>query len=288
MTDGPIETVEDAFQRFERNTARVPDDQNEDAKEVHPEIRKAVRGVPGHQTSCPAPTAGAPRPTKLKDVDIIVVLDDPDGEYAASASGTLEAVRKVVSRVTSSSATRGCRCAPSRRSCTTTSSTSTSSRRSSRRSGDGLCLTRNLPDEGYDDWTLEDPNGQLQAAQDKNKDDRRHLRPGDARSSRPGTSAIPTAKPLRSYHAESLLYHALTGNAARCTRPCSRSSTTRTTRSRRAPAPPVPGAPTPLRRRPASPRTSARRPARRSRPRARRPTPPPRSRTTRARRWTPG
>src|SRR5215216_861026 len=74
----------------------------------------------------------------------------------------------------------------------------------------GLELTRNLPKEGCDDWTTEDPKGQLQAAKDKNKDTGGIYVPA-ARVVKAWNQRYPTAKPLRSYHAEAILCHALTG-----------------------------------------------------------------------------
>ena len=103
MTDKPIETVEDAFQRFERNTARVPDDENAAAKEVHPQIRRQVEADLAVDRHFLAGSYGRKtQAQKLKDVDIVVVLEDPDGVYAASASDTLQAVRKVVTATRSS------------------------------------------------------------------------------------------------------------------------------------------------------------------------------------------
>jgi hypothetical protein len=209
MTDKPIETVEDAFQRFERNTARVPDDQNEDAKSVHPEIRKAVsREFPDTEHFLSGSYGRRTQAMKMKDVDIIVVLDDPNGEYSASASGTLEAVRQVVSAHelvrTTRVSVRAVKAflhdyefhidiVPALKPAF----------------GDGLRLTRNSPDQGYDDWTLEDPKGQLQAAKDKNKHTGGIYVPA-TRIIKAWNQRYRTAKPLRSYHAEAILWHALT------------------------------------------------------------------------------
>src|SRR4051812_39830143 len=210
MTDKPIETVEDAFQRFERNSARVPDDQNEDAKSVHPEIRKAVSAeFPDTEHFLSGSYGRRTQAMKLKDVDIIVVLEDPNGEYAASASGTLGAVRKVVSDHELVRTTR----------------VSVRAVKAFLHDyefhvdivpalmpafGDGLRLTRNIPNQGNDDWTLEAPKGQLQTAKDKNQDTGGIYVPA-TRIIKSWNQRYPTAKPLRSYHAEAILWHALTG-----------------------------------------------------------------------------
>lgn len=58
-----IKTVDDAFKWFERNVARVPDDENADRKSVHPEVRKSVSDALDveHHFS-PAPTGARRRP----------------------------------------------------------------------------------------------------------------------------------------------------------------------------------------------------------------------------------
>lgn len=208
MPDKPITNVEDAFKSFERDTARVPDDENKDGKDVHPKIREAVTDAfPNTEHFLSGSYGRRTQAVKLKDVDIIVVLDDPDGKYKASASETLKAVREVVSDQelvrTTRISVRAVKAflhdyefhvdivpalAPAL--------------------GSGLELTRNLPDEGFDDWTLEDPKGQLKAAGDKNKDTEGIYVPL-ARIIKAWNQRYPTAKPLRSYHAEAILWHAL-------------------------------------------------------------------------------
>lgn len=198
-----ITTVEQAFDEFERTTARVPDDENSDAKDVHPDIRKAVTSALSVDTHFLSGSYG--RKTQamhLKDVDIIVVLNDPDGEYWNSASDTLEAVRKaaldcdLVSRTRKS--VRAVKCflddydfhvdlVPALR-----------------RTTSGLYLTRNMPGE-HDDWTLEDPEAQKTASADKNRDtDGRHIRV--VRIVKAWNQRHSSFKPLRSYHAEALVH----------------------------------------------------------------------------------
>lgn len=208
MADPAVSTVQGAFKKFEKDTARVPDDQNRDAKEVHPEIRKAVSGELSVARHFLSGSYGRKTQAKrLKDVDIIVVLEDEDGLYRASASDTLEQVREAVS-----------------------SSDLVKSTRVSVRAvkaflhdyefhvdivpaldpllGDGLYLTRNIPDEGLDDWTLEDPESQLEAATSKNKDTGGVYVPA-TRIIKAWNQRYDTVKPLRSYHAEAILWHSM-------------------------------------------------------------------------------
>jgi hypothetical protein len=212
MSDKPITNVEDAFKSFERDTARVPDNENKDGKAVHPKIRKAVTDAfPNTEHFLSGSYGRRTQAVKLKDVDIVVVLEDPNGGYKASASKTLEAVREVVSdhelvRTTRISV-RAVKAflhdyefhvdiVPALVSPL----------------GSGLQLTRNIPDDGLDDWTLEDPRGQLEAAQDKNKATEGVYVPA-ARIIKAWNQRYPTAKPLRSYHAEAILWHALSGKS---------------------------------------------------------------------------
>lgn len=72
-----------------------------------------------------------------------------------------------------------------------------------------LNLTRIIAGQ-YDDWTVEDPRGQKQAAIDKNAATG-GLYIQATRVIKAWNLRFPTARPLKSYHAEALLYHALTG-----------------------------------------------------------------------------
>lgn len=205
-----IETVEDAFEWFERNVARVPDDENKDGKAVHPEVRWAVcqaLAVEHHFLS--GSYGRKTQALKLKDIDIIVELHDEDGSLGASASDALEEVREAVST-----------CALVRR--TTVSVRAVKAFLHDHEFhvdivpalrppwGDGLNLTRNIPDEGYNDWTLEYPEQQRKAAEDKNKETGGLYIPG-ARVIKAWNGRYSTVKPLRSYHAESLLHHSIGG-----------------------------------------------------------------------------
>jgi len=205
-----IDSVQKGFEKFEFETVRVPKEQNDAAKKVHPQIREAVKSelediVEDFLSGSYSRHVQVGQ--KLHDIDVIVVLDDPRGDYGASASLALGTVQDAI---------RGCDLV-----------SRTVKRVRSVRTflhdcefhvdlvvalraafGDGLRLARNLPEEGLDDWSPANPRGQREAAWAKNKDC--------------GEMYIPTVriikfwnagagKPLRSYHAESILYHALDG-----------------------------------------------------------------------------
>jgi hypothetical protein len=202
-------SVQDAFIQYEKNVARVPDDQNSDGKDVHPQVRAAVEAeLPVAKSFLSGSYGRRTQACRLKDVDVIVVLDDEDGTYAGSASDTLEAVRKAVLT------------------CKLVERTRVSVRAVKAYLhnyefhvdivpalppliGDGLRLTRNLPGEAIDDWSLEYPAEQLTAATDKNAATGGIYIP-TTRIIKAWNQRYPTAKPLRSYHAEAMLYHALT------------------------------------------------------------------------------
>jgi hypothetical protein len=206
----PTDSVQEAFEQFEFETVRVPKAENEAAKTTHPKIRKAVKGqlddiVDDFLSGSYSRHVQVGQ--RLHDIDVILVLDDPNGEYAASADAALNAVQ---------SAARDCDLI--RR---------TAKRVRSVRAflhyydfhvdlvvamkptfGDGLLLARNLPDEGYDDWSPANPRGQREAAWTKNEEcGDMYIRA--VRIIKFWNEGV--GKPLRSYHAESILYHALDG-----------------------------------------------------------------------------
>lgn len=211
-----VKSVQEAFEEFEKTAVRAPSDQVAAAKAVHPEIRAVLESeLPGTvQTflcgSYARKTQVAPA---LKDVDIICVLEDPDGTFAASASGTQEVVR-------------------------TAAMQSDLVRRTLLRkravklflhdheftvdivpalppsSGDGLLLPLCIPEEDCDSWALANPKGQVQAAATRNE--------------ACGKVYVPSVrlvkfwngregKPLRSYQAEVILWHAMSNVEGACT-----------------------------------------------------------------------
>jgi hypothetical protein len=138
-TSETIKTIDGAFEWFEKNVARVDDQDNKDAKAVHPYIHKAVcAAMPVLAHFLSGSYGRRVQAVKLKDIDIILVLDDAHGTHWASAKDTLVEVQDALRECAPSCVRRARRqSGQSRRSCTTTSSTSTSSRPSARRSAMG-------------------------------------------------------------------------------------------------------------------------------------------------------
>ena len=205
-----IDSVQKAFEEFECETVRVPKKENDAAKDVHPKIREAVKEELEDVVDDFLSGSYSRRVQvgqKLHDIDVILVLDDPNGDYAASASAALGAIQDAI---------RDCDLV--RRTIKRVRSVRTflhdyefhldlvAARKSP--FGERLLLARNLPEEGLDDWSTANPRGQRDAAWAKNE--------------ACGGMYIPAVriikfwnegrgKPLRSYHAESILFHALTG-----------------------------------------------------------------------------
>lgn len=208
-----IESVQGAFEQFERNVVRVPSQDNDAAKRVLQEVRDHLARELAElvETFLSGSYSRRVQVVRLHDIDIIAVLDDPTGAFAASAAAALEAIGNAA------------------RSCDLVSGVSSPRVRSVRLTlhdyeftidlvgarepedgADGLLLARHLPEEERDDWTWGNPRGQRQAAIDKNEET--------------GGTYVPSVrlvkywlgrvwgdgdKPLRSYHAESILHGAL-------------------------------------------------------------------------------
>jgi hypothetical protein len=205
-----IDTVQKAFEEFEVETVRVPKKENDAAKEVHPKIRDAVKAelddiVDDFLSGSYSRHVQVGQ--KLHDIDVILVLDDPGGEYATSASAALGAVQDAIRY-----------CDLVRRTVKRVRSVRTFLHdyefhvdlvvALKPAFGDGLLLARNLPDEGLDDWSEANPRGQREAAWEKNEDCGEMYIPA-VRIIKFWNAGV--GKPLRSYHAESILYHALNG-----------------------------------------------------------------------------
>lgn len=206
-----IQTVQEAFIEFEQTTARVPEAQNKRAKEVYPQVIEAIKADLGDLFNR-AFLAGSYKrkvqAVRLKDVDIIIVLYDPKGEFELSADGTLERVREAAKTCDLVTATR-------------------KSVRAVKLDIDGeeftvdvvpaledphgeLLLCRNKPDEGYDDWTAARPQGQLDAATKKNQETGGVFIPS-TRIMKVWNQSFGEGdkKAMPSYLAESILFHSL-------------------------------------------------------------------------------
>lgn len=208
-----VESIQEAFEQFERDVVRVPKQDNDAAKRVQQEIREHLAQELAElvETFLSGSYSRRVQVVKLHDIDIIVVVDDPTGAFAASAAAALttigDAARTcdLVSRVSS----------PRRRSVRLTLrdyefAIDLVGAREPDGDGDGHLLACNWPEEGRDDWTWGHPRGQRQAAIDKNQ--------------QTGGIYVPSVrlvkfwlgrvwgdgeKPFRSYHAESVLHGAL-------------------------------------------------------------------------------
>jgi hypothetical protein len=212
MATRQIKSVQQAFEQFEPDVVRVPKEENDAAKEVHPQIRDTIaQNLPEHlETFLSGSYSRRVQVVKLKDIDIIVVLDDPDGEFTDSADAALEAIRKAAATSEFVRRTRK-RVRSVRLTLHDHEFTIDLVAALEPPNGeDGLLLARHLPEEGLDDWTLGHPRGQRQAAIDKNEEC--------------GGIYIPSVrlvkywlgtvwgdghKPFRSYHAEAVLHGAL-------------------------------------------------------------------------------
>jgi hypothetical protein len=211
MTVEQIVSVQQAFEQFERDVVRVPNAENDAAKRVQQEIREHLaRELPELlETFLSGSYSRRVQVVRLHDIDIIVVLVDPTGAFAASAAAALEAIRAAA--VT---------CALVRRATARVRSVRLTLRdyeftvdlvaALEPDEGEGLLLARHMLDEGHDDWTLGHPRGQRQAAIDKNDDTGGIYIPSVRLVKYWLTTLWGTGeKPFRSYHAESVLHGAL-------------------------------------------------------------------------------
>ena len=206
-----IETVQEAFIEFEQDTARVPEAQNKRAKEVHPLVTAAIKADLGDLFNR-AFLAGSYKrkvqAVRLKDVDIILVLNDPDGEFMLSADGTLERVRKAAKTCdlvgTTRKSVRAVKLDINGEEFTVDAVPALDDPLGE------LLLCRNKPDEGYDDWTSARPQGQLDAAAEKNQETEGVFIPA-VRIIKVWNQSFgeDDKKAMSSYLAESLMFHAL-------------------------------------------------------------------------------
>src|SRR5215216_1823934 len=96
--DSPIETVQQAFEQYERDVARVDPDDIAAAREIHPKLRDAVAdAVPVKRDFLAGSDGRRTQALRLKDIDVITVVDDPAGSRQFAASGTLRDVQEALS-----------------------------------------------------------------------------------------------------------------------------------------------------------------------------------------------
>jgi len=209
-----LESVQEAFEQFERDTVRAPKQENDAAKQVHPQVRGTLaQELTEHlETFLSGSYSRRVQIVKLKDIDIIVVLNDPEGKFAASAEAALEAIRKAAatSELVKSARKRVRSVRLTLHGYEFTIDLVAALEPPDSDGEDGLLLARRIPEEGLDDWTLGHPRGQRQAAIDKNQACGAIYIPS-VRLAKYWLSTVwgDGHKPFRSYHAESVLYGAL-------------------------------------------------------------------------------
>lgn len=207
-----ISTVQHAFTEYETKV-RVPKKQADRAKEVHPEIRAAVEKDLGDLFSRAFLAGSYARKVQtapqLKDIDIVFVLNDPDGEFAASAHAALERLRKAAKtsdlvELPTRLGVRAVKLDIEGEEFTVDAVAAIEDA-----FGD-LKLARYLPDESLDDWTPANPKGQMDAHWQKNKDTEgvfipavRIIKSWNQRNKWKSKNALP------SYLVESILFHAM-------------------------------------------------------------------------------
>lgn len=206
-----VESVQQAFTEFERKAVRVPDAQNARAKDLHPKIRVAVEEHLGElfeRAFLAGSYARRVQTERLKDVDVVVVMVDPDGSFRSSAESALERLRAAGKSCGLVEGTRkGVRAVKLEIIGEFTVDLVAALEDPS---GEVL-LARRLPEERVDDWTCARPQAQRDAAAAKNKQTDgvfvptvRIVKFWNQRVGAAGKNLVP------SYLAESILFHQLT------------------------------------------------------------------------------
>jgi predicted nucleotidyltransferase len=207
-----VTTVQQAFEEFEKSKVRVPNWQNDRAKEVHPAVRAAVETALGDlfkRAFLAGSYARKVQTVRLKDVDIIIVLNDPDGTLEASADAALERLREAAKtcELVELPTRKGCRAVK----LTIKGEEFTIDLVAALEDAFGnIRLARVIPADDLDDWTSAHPQGQLDAHWQKNEDTEgvylpavRIVKYWNQRTKYKGKNALP------SYLAESILFHAM-------------------------------------------------------------------------------
>jgi hypothetical protein len=207
-TTDSITTVQTAFEVFELETARIDPEIYADAVETHPKITETLSVLPGFIKARLAGSFG--RKTHallLKDIDLVIYLADPNGTYLASPADTLQLVGEVLATselvldtTPKVRAVEGLLDKPYRVDAVPALTV------------DGATLlTDHRPDDGIADWTPAHPQGQVDAAIQKNDQcGGRYLPQVRVLRAWNGQHG-PESKVLSSYHLESGLYWSLAG-----------------------------------------------------------------------------
>ena len=208
-----ISSQQDAFEQFERKHVRVPEAENADAKKVEAEFRAALEEALGDIYAASFLAGSYRRKTQavhLKDLDIILVLNDPTGKFRASAKATLVYLKDVVT-VYDPVTTRRVKCRAVE--CELDGYTFWADIVPALVDTDGgLLLAYNNEEEGVDEWRPAGPKGQTQACSDKNAaTDGAYVPVTRICKFWNGsfTSSPSQEKPVPSYWVESVLHNAL-------------------------------------------------------------------------------
>lgn len=207
-----ISNVQQAFEEFEKRAVRVPDSENKAAKQVHPEFRQAVKdhlGARFEKSFLAGSYARRTQAVHLKDLDVVVVLNEPDGQFRASASGTLAAMKAAAASYPPvGTITTKCRAVE----CQLDGYPFWVDLVPALRDGHGGLLLAYVTKDGKDEWRSADPEGQTAACSAKN------AKTGDLYVpvtrickfwNGSFTSSPDQQKPLPSYLVEAILYDAV-------------------------------------------------------------------------------
>lgn len=205
--------IEKAFDRFERDTVRLSVELVNQAREVHPQVRESAEtAFPGKTESWLGGSFGrkVQAGPKLKDIDVIVEFDDVDEMLTGPASIFLSEVAKAVLEC------RLVRTAMPRRravECSLHDYEFTVDIVPGICAPDGkrLYLANVSPKDNEDGWQLLRPRGQRDAARAMNaKTAGLYIRV--VRVIKFWNQSFgKDNKPLKSYHAEALVYHSIAG-----------------------------------------------------------------------------
>lgn len=205
-----VSSVQEAFIEFEKTAVRVPAWENDLAKDLYPQILDVVKSALG-PLFADAYLAGSyarrVQTVRLKDVDLIIVLNDPDGTFAASAFAALRRLREAAACDLVVGSTTGVRAVKLDIKGVEFTIDLVAARNDA--SGEVL-LARYLPDEGKDDWTPARPKAQREASSKKNADTKGVYVPS-VRDQKYWNQRLGDGDKnlLPSYLAESILFHAI-------------------------------------------------------------------------------
>lgn len=208
-------TQQDAFDKFERDQVRVPAAENADAKRVQAEFREALEEALDDLYAESFLGGSYRRKTQavhLKDLDIILVLNDPTGRFRASARATLLYLKDVVT-VYDPVGIRRVKCRAVE--CELDGYTFWADIVPALvDENGGLLLAYNNEEEGVDEWRPADPKGQTQACVDKNAETDGTYVPVTRICkfwNQSFTSSPSQEKPMPSYLIEAILHNGLDG-----------------------------------------------------------------------------